>query len=41
MAFKQRNDAHTRVVEIIQDVPKNPQTIENNLLLEFQCLALS
>ena len=26
---------------VIQAVPKNPQSIENNLLLEFQCLALS
>ena len=25
----------------VQGVPKNPKTIENVLLLEFQCLALN
>ena len=25
----------------VQGVPKTPQTIENYLLLEFQCLALN
>ena len=29
------------VLKILQGVPKKPKTIENDLLLEFQCLALS
>ena len=41
MLFFKQNFILIGVYTGLQGVPKNPKTIENDLLLEFQCLALN